>query len=589
MRMAVAGALAFGVMALLVLGCTPPQVTGPAIGAPSAAEAFGTAKCDAEHPPKEPDLMAWESTSRAALAAVRRQGVAVVRYEAHGCDIQLELLSSCVAKGKYDFVPYWESKSKLANNATDLYANLPVGAGALAGQLQGNRSLRTDYMLAGLVQTPIGSNFQVDDLVGDCARATHLVTRIYLGGFAMAAGESRSIQSSASLFSAGAGAKSDATLQQIERAGDADACQASHKSQTENGNCAVPLRIGLLALEQARTCMDPAECESRCTKSDTGSCVVLGDMFLTGSGVQKDEKHAVALFRQACDQGDEEGCGTLGIVLANGTGVPRDPARAWSLLNRACSRGITWACGNLATLYEAGMGVQQDRARAAELYGVACDHGSPDACAHRIPLLQFECDNGQAEDCWNLGLMYSKGQGVPVDYHAALVRLQRACDHGSDVGCTEVGTLYIRGLGVEKDPAKGLTVYKESCEKGGAAACAALGLTYYTGEAVAKNPKLAAKYLDRGCSVGSFFSCGLLGELYEEGTGVARDLARSASLYTESCDGGVAEGCSSLASLYEGGKGVRADASRALTLYQHACDSGDEGACRAAKRLAGSR
>ena len=160
--------------------------------------------------------MAWDATSRAALAAVRRQGVAVVHYEAHGCDLQLELLSGCMAKGKYAFVPYWESKSKIANNATDLYASLPVGAAGLAGKLQGNRSLRTDYMLAGLVQTAIGSNFQVDDLVGDCARATHLVTRIYLGGFAMASGESLPIQASASLFSASVGARSDASMQQIE-------------------------------------------------------------------------------------------------------------------------------------------------------------------------------------------------------------------------------------------------------------------------------------------------------------------------------------------------------------------------------------
>ncbi|MET0792300.1 MAG: tetratricopeptide repeat protein [Polyangiaceae bacterium] len=574
-------------MALLVSGCAPPQLSGPALAAPSTAEAFDAGKCDAAHPPRDPDLMAWDSTSRAALAAVRRQGIAVVRYEGSGCDAQLELLSGCVAKGTYDFVPYWESKSKLANNASDLHANLPVGGAGLTGELQGHRSLRTDYMLTGLVQTPIGSNFQVTDLVGDCARATHLVTRIYLGGFAMASGERRTIEASASLFSASAGGKSDASLEQLERAGDAAACEASHASQTENASCAVPLRIGLLPLAQARACVEPTECESRCAESDPGSCVLLASMYVNGDGVAKDPRRAVTLLKRACDQGDQNGCGNLGLMYTNGTGVPRDPGRGFLLLNQACEKEFLWACVELGTMYELGIGVQQDRAHAASLYGPACDAGNPDACARRVPLLQVECDGGQAQDCLDLALMYAKGRGVPVDYHAAMSLLQRSCEHGSDVACTEVGTFYIRGLGVPKDASKGIAAYKDACDKARPAACAALGMTYASGEAVGKNSKLAASYFERGCSLGSALCCGALGGLYEDGDGVKRDLARAVSLYTDSCDHGESGACSALASLFEKGQGVRADASRALALYQQACKAGDEDACRAATRLAG--
>jgi uncharacterized protein len=569
--------------ALALIGCNPPQVAGSALQGQNTQEAFGT--CDPAHPPREPDLMAWEPSSRAALAAVRHQGVAVVHYEARGCDVKLELLTSCFAKGQYDYLPYWETKSKVANNASDLSAKLPVGGASLSGALKGNRSLRTDYMLAGMVQSPLHTNFQVNDLVGDCSRATHLVTRIYLGGFAMAAGEARSIQAAATLFGAGVSANSNASLEQLERAGDPAACEASHQSQTENVNCAVPLRVSLRPLEQARACSEATECQARCAASEMSACMMLGGMYLGGNGVAKDERRAVALFKQACDGGNQEGCGNLGICYANGTGITPDPYQGFALLNQACSRDIVWACGDLAGMYENGLGVGKDLVRAAALYGQVCEAGDAEMCRRRFPLLQPECDSGQAEDCLALAKMYGKGQGVPTDYQAALQLLQRACAHGSDDACTEVGTFFLRGLGVAKDTQKAMSLYQAGCDKGSAPTCRVLGYFYYAGEEVQRDFKLAAAALDRGCKLGDAMSCAGLGELYQEGQGVPSDLARALRLFVAACDGGYAGGCSSLASMYEQGNGVPADPARALALHRQACSGGEEDSCRAVTRL----
>jgi TPR repeat protein len=567
------------------VACSPPNLTGAPLTAPGTADAFGKGKCDAGQPLNDRDLMAWDSTSRAALAAVRRQGIAVVRYEAEGCNAHLELLGSCIAKGKYDFVPYWESKSKLVENEADLYAKLPIGASTLAGELSGDRLLRTDYMLAGLAQTQIGSNFRIEDLVGDCARATHLITRIYLGGFAMVAGEKRSLKASASFFSASSGGQTDASLQQIEHAGDAAACNASHESGKESANCAVPLRIGLLSLEQARPCGEVSECIPRCKTGDAGSCATLGVMYANGNGVPQDLKQGATLLKKACDLGDENGCANLGALYLDGAGVPANPQHAWQLLNGPCQKGISWACGRLGSMYETGYGVRRDLVAATQLYGTACVGGDEVACGRRIPLLKLECDGGQAQDCYELGIIYAKGMGVPTDYPAAFGLLQTACEHGSDDACTEVGTFYIRGLGIAKDAAKGLGVYKGECERGRGGTCAALGIMYMTGEGVAKDYKLAANAFDRGCMDGSPLSCALLGAVYEDGYGVPKDLPKAITLYTETCDSGVAEGCASLAELYEAGKGVKADVARARSLYGQACSSGHEDSCRAAERL----
>lgn len=206
-------------------------------------------------PQTEPDLMAWDPASRLKLNALRKDGVVAVRYQAKGCNVELEVLP-CVAGGptSYRFEPYSANEHKVAHNASELFAQLPVGAARLAGSIKGNRSLRTDYMLAGQYGLLTGASFKVSDLRGPrnvCERATHVVSAVYVGAFAMAAGESRAIESSVGLLGVGAGARGSADVESLGEEGNAEACRASQAEAKENTRCAVPLRIGLLALDGA--------------------------------------------------------------------------------------------------------------------------------------------------------------------------------------------------------------------------------------------------------------------------------------------------------------------------------------------------
>ena len=246
-------------LALLVGGCLtlagcPPRVADEPLKAPTTSDAFPGVVCDALRPQTEPDLMAWDSGSRLKLAKLRDEGVVAVRYQAKGCNVELELLP-CVAGGptSYTFKPYSANEHKVAHSANELFAQLPVGAARLAGSVKGERALRTDYMLAGLYGLPTGQAFKASDLRGPrevCARATHVVSAVYIGAFAMAAGEARTLEASATLMGAGVGDKSRADVQSLGEEGDADACRASQREHKENTGCAVPLRIGLLALER---------------------------------------------------------------------------------------------------------------------------------------------------------------------------------------------------------------------------------------------------------------------------------------------------------------------------------------------------
>ena len=235
----------------LVAACTPPQVAGESIKPVSNAEAFEGVSCSAVRPQTEPDLMGWDPGSRLNLKRIRSEGVVAVRYVAEGCNVKLELLSNCVGKGSYKYTPYSANEHKVAHNANELFALLPIGAASLTGKVKGDRALRTDYMLVGQYSLPLSSTFTAADLKGpDCARATHVVSAVYAGGFALVSGEERSLDAAATVFGVGAGASQIASAERLADEGNAEACKSAQDTSKPNERCDVPLRIGLLELER---------------------------------------------------------------------------------------------------------------------------------------------------------------------------------------------------------------------------------------------------------------------------------------------------------------------------------------------------
>lgn len=237
---------------LLVLAgaaCTGSATSPPLLAPTSTGDAFGAQECSALRPPTEPDLMAWDPGSRANLKTLAERGVVAVRYAAEGCDVELEVLN-CTGEETYAFSPYAATDTKIAKSTGDLRAELPVGAARLGGSVGGGRALRTDYMLAGVLAMPSLEAYPTAKLRGSgCERATHVVAKVYVGGFAMAAGESERISGSASLFAVGAAeASEERGVERLASEGRADACQKAQRDGVLDPGCSVPLRIGLVAI-----------------------------------------------------------------------------------------------------------------------------------------------------------------------------------------------------------------------------------------------------------------------------------------------------------------------------------------------------
>ncbi len=316
----------FGLSMLQVSGCGPALPSEAPSGVVKTGDAFDGVQCSALRPPTEPDLMAWDSGSRANLSYLRSQGVVAVRYRADRCNVELEVLSNCIGKGQYIYSPYSATDTKVLHNTRELYAALPIGAAYLGGKLKGGRALRTDYTLVGLSALPPSTTFEATDLRGpDCARATHVVSKVYVGGFAMVAGDAQEIEASGTLFGARAGGSSDSRAEHLAHEGRAEACDVAQSDGTEQTFCSVPLRIGLLAIS--------GRAEGGCPVDSTWDgqgCVQkhVTTEIACPAGSELHDGHCVGSVSRACSAGlhFEDGRGCVPNVVAAAPAPARPPA-----------------------------------------------------------------------------------------------------------------------------------------------------------------------------------------------------------------------------------------------------------------------
>ncbi len=83
---------------------------------------------------------------------------------------------------------------------------------------------------------------------------------------------------------------------------------------------------------------------------------------------------------------------------------------------------------------------------------------------------QQACDQGDANECENLGQMYEDGQGVPKNMAYAAKLYAKACDGGNGSGCHDLGLLYGRSNNAQ-DKAFAAQMMIKACREGYAGAC----------------------------------------------------------------------------------------------------------------------
>jgi TPR repeat protein len=168
-------------------------------------------------------------------------------------------------------------------------------------------------------------------------------------------------------------------------------------AQTNAALASVPIKS--LSVEKLRHKADEGNSAAQCA---------LGDLFVTGVGVEKSDAEAIKWYRKAAEQGDATGQVVLAINYEQGRG-----------------------------------GLTKNYDEAAKWYRKAAEQGNA---------------QGQV----GLGTLLRMGQGLIKNYDEAVKWFRKAADQGSVVGQANLGSMFIMGQGVEKKLCRGVCLARPS-------------------------------------------------------------------------------------------------------------------------------
>ncbi len=178
----------------------------------------------------------------------------------------------------------------------------------------------------------------------------------------------------------------------------------------------------------------------------------LGSLYFRGKGgVKQDFKQALHWYRKAASNGVLEAQFRVGLLYFDGLGIDRNLEEACRWFETATANGHSGAAFNLGFIHER----RRDYARAAHYYRIAAEKGNPD---------------GQN----NLGVLYLRGLGVPVDKREALRLFRHAAAQGYAQAQCNLGLMYANGEGTERDLAAARLHLKRAAAQGHRVAIAAL-------------------------------------------------------------------------------------------------------------------
>ncbi len=179
----------------------------------------------------KPLIVEWPSADRGKLEAqVRNHGLAVVDYS--GCTMRI--LDRCTGGAMYKYSPITrKTDSVVIRDTDDLYANVPVGAAKLEAKLAKSGELDVQMTMVGRWETP-NPSFRLDQLQGECAGATHVVSAVTVGAFTFTAGADAEVGGGATVLGVGGGAEEQLQARDVEQRRQGERVRQGHARRSDS-------------------------------------------------------------------------------------------------------------------------------------------------------------------------------------------------------------------------------------------------------------------------------------------------------------------------------------------------------------------
>lgn len=237
----------------------------------------------------------------------------------------------------------------------------------------------------------------------------------------------------------------------------------------------------------------------------------LGNDYLSGHGVGKDEKQAAYWYEKAADAGNPWAQKQIGFFYQAGIGVPADPARAVRWYRLAAAGGLASARTNLGVAYLWGTGVAADVQMAAQFFREAAEKGDGAAATYLGNLYYFgrgvNQDKAAGEHWYTIG---AKAHDPVAEFDLALLNSVEDHPHNlakaaewlrKSIAGGYVPAMHSLALLLEAHPElaksdrESLRLFEKASGYGQWKSSAALGILYRYGKLIARQPGAAYYYL----------------------------------------------------------------------------------------------
>jgi TPR repeat protein len=328
--------------------------------------------------------------------------------------------------------------------------------------------------------------------------------------------------------------------------------------------------------------------------------VALGERYLNGNVVDKNEKKAVELFEKAANQNSDIGMLKLAECYKKGVGVIQDNAKAFSLYEKSANMGNSDAMIVLSDMYAEGNGVERNMSKALywkeklafkgnlnaqkyvlanqsinyEKYDISADNAFVVAreshkdgnydwakfCYERAVSL------GSKDALFDYAKWLYEGNGITRDCNKAVEYLTQLGEENNVKAQMLLRKIYKENKGIAPDVKKEMYWAIKAAENGDVDSQVSLGYAYQNGIGVKKNKKLAFAMYEKAAEQGNQEAIKELIYCYANGNGVKKEVAYSVVYFKKLDDANTQL---EIAQAFEKGVEVKRDEAVAMMMYEH--------------------
>ncbi|MCP4605520.1 MAG: sel1 repeat family protein [Proteobacteria bacterium] len=163
------------------------------------------------------------------------------------------------------------------------------------------------------------------------------------------------------------------------------------------------------------------------------------------------------------------------------------------------------------------------------------------------------CEEGNATECYNLGMARTFGVGVSKDEGEARAYFQKACRGGHIFGCVNLWFLLEKKDDEKTEDVKSskiheLSHYENACENEEAEACFQVARFFDRSllQKTKKDLSKARKSYSKACKNGHGLSCAVIARMWQKGVGGPLDKQKAVDYYSKACEKEIEDSCEKL-------------------------------------------